>query len=68
MEGGTEESTARASVTSSTRLTRATKRRRGLLHEINGRYWARTSDPQLVDTTAGFVAGFDSLTVLICTR
>jgi hypothetical protein len=34
----------------------------------NGRYWARTSDPQRVDTTAGFVAGSDSLTVFICTR
>jgi hypothetical protein len=48
-EGGTGDSTARAFPTPLARLTRVTTQVRLGYVVRNGRYWARTSDPQLVE-------------------
>jgi len=46
--------TRRAIVPCVSRLSRITSRNRRNAEDVNGRYWARTSDPQLVETARTF--------------
>jgi hypothetical protein len=56
-EDRTGDGTVRACVTPPTHLTRAVMRYFAGRAGLDGRYWARTSDPQLVDSGQRFASG-----------
>jgi hypothetical protein len=63
--GSTRVSTTRTNATLPTCLDPCNKHRGASLHESNRRYWTRTSDTQLVDTTRAFSTAYAPLTVFI---